>query len=94
MRTQTRAKVSQRRNDNHKRYSQICHGKAKEGAIIAMKSLGGFHLVVDANNENAVSQLRTRKRRDAKAFAIMVRDANHAARIACVSSQEKTSGKQ
>jgi len=63
--------------------------RLQEGAIIAMKSLGGFHLVVDANNENAVSQLRKRKHRDAKAFAIMVRDSNQAARIARVSAHEK-----
>lgn len=60
-----------------------------EGAIIAIKSLGGFHLVVDASNEDAVSQLRQRKRRDAKPFAIMVRDADNAAQIVHVNAQER-----
>jgi len=52
--------------------------KLRQGSIIAMKSLGGFHLVVDACNVEAVQKLRQRKRRDAKPFAIMVVDSESA----------------
>ncbi|WP_312178421.1 carbamoyltransferase HypF [Pseudescherichia sp.] len=63
--------------------------KLREGAILAIKSLGGFHLVVDGNNENAVKMLRIRKRRDAKPFAVMVADIEQALRIADISLHEK-----
>jgi hydrogenase maturation protein HypF len=55
----------------------------REGRILAIKGLGGFHLVCDATNERAVSLLRERKRRSGKAFAIMVRTPEIAERI-CV----------
>jgi hydrogenase maturation protein HypF len=42
------------------------------GAIVAVKGLGGFHLMVDATDESAVVRLRQRKQREDKPFAVMV----------------------
>jgi len=53
----------------------------EDGIIVAIKGLGGFHLVVDARNSEAVTRLRNRKHREEKPFAVMVPDLRSAEQI-------------
>lgn len=60
----------------------------REGRLVAVKGLGGFHLVCDAANAEAVALLRERKRRPHKALAVMVPDVEAARCVAHVSERE------
>ena len=59
-----------------------------EGKILAIKGLGGFHLVCDATNEAAVCELRARKHRPSKPFALMSKNLQNARKIAQISEAE------
>lgn len=61
----------------------------RNGHILAVKGLGGYHLVCDAENEAAVALLRTRKRREGKAFAVMMADCAAVRGVCTVSKPEE-----
>jgi hydrogenase maturation protein HypF len=56
----------------------------RDGGILAVKGIGGYHLACDAGDEQAVAELRGRKRRGDKPFAVMVPDLPTARAIADV----------
>lgn len=59
------------------------------GGIVAIKGLGGFHLSCDAANEQAVCELRRRKRRSNKPLAVMVRGLADAERLCHIDGIER-----
>jgi hydrogenase maturation protein HypF len=65
------------------------HGLLVDGAILAVKGLGGFHLVCDAGDQAVVSTLRKRKDRGDKPFAVMAADLDAARRIAWINADEE-----
>jgi hydrogenase maturation protein HypF len=60
------------------------------GGIIAVKGIGGCHLVCDAGSEAAVRRLRSRKQRNAKPFAIMAPTLAAAAQVAAIEPAART----
>ncbi|RPH94636.1 carbamoyltransferase HypF [candidate division KSB1 bacterium] len=56
--------------------------------ILLLKGIGGFHLACDACDDNAVNELRTRKRRDEKPFAVMFPDVESLKQACAVSDVE------
>lgn len=60
----------------------------KNGAIIAVKGIGGFHLMCNASNEPAVATLRIRKKRPNKPLAVMFSDMNQLSQYLCADEQE------
>ena len=61
----------------------------RQGRILAVKGLGGYHLVADAANDEAVAELRRRKARDEKPFALMSRDLDQVGLYARVNEAEQ-----
>jgi len=60
-----------------------------EGKILAVKGLGGFHIICDATNDEAVRELRRRKHREEKPFAVMFKDLEQLKSYAKVSKLEE-----
>jgi hydrogenase maturation protein HypF len=53
----------------------------RSGSVLAIKGVGGYHLAVDATSPRAVTELRRRKSRDDKPFAVMVPDGDSARQL-------------
>lgn len=61
----------------------------KQGKIVAMRGLGGFHLVVDARSDTAIKRLRIRKGRKAKPLAVMSADLEEADSFCHISDEDR-----
>jgi len=59
------------------------------GKTVAIKGLGGYHLMCDALNNNAVTELRSKKQRDSKPFAVMFRDISEVKKYCFVDKEEE-----
>lgn len=68
-------------------YKEIAH-LIKDGHILAIKGVGGFHIVCDATNNQAIQQLRTYKNRPAKPFALMCKDIEQIESFATINTIE------
>jgi hydrogenase maturation protein HypF len=64
-------------------------GALRDGRIVAVKGIGGFHLACRADDEAAVTALRRRKHREDKPFALMVRSLEAAERLVVLSPTER-----
>jgi len=60
----------------------------RRGEILALKSLGGFHLLADARNEAAIRRLRARKHRPAKPLAVMFPSLEGLAEVCVINAEE------
>ena len=60
-----------------------------DGKIVAVKGMGGFTLICDARNEQAVSRLRDRKRRPGKPLAVLTGDTASVRQFASVSDEQE-----
>ena len=60
-----------------------------DGAILAVKGIGGYHLACDATDPEAVARLRLRKARGRKPFALMARDLADIERLAHLGPEER-----
>jgi hydrogenase maturation protein HypF len=63
--------------------------RLRDGAIAAIKGLGGFHLACDATRADVIAELRRRKHREQKPFAVMVASLAEAESLAVLSPAER-----
>jgi hydrogenase maturation protein HypF len=77
-----------RREENFDTLLAVVASFIGEGKIIAVKGLGGFHLMCDAHNAGAVTRLRAAKKREGKPFAVMFRNLSSLKEYALVSEEE------
>lgn len=68
---------------------ELCATLLEQGEIVCIKGLGGFALICDSGNEQAIAQLRERKNRPHKPFAIMCKDLEQARSIAHLCKEEE-----
>ncbi|EAI3870717.1 carbamoyltransferase HypF [Campylobacter coli] len=68
---------------------KTCAKLLKQGKILAIKGMGGFHLMCDAFNLEAIKELRLRKNRPKKPFALMCRDMSDAKELCFVDEEEE-----
>ena len=68
---------------------ELARETLKEGGIVAVKGLGGIHLACRCDEPEIARELRRRKRRDEKPFAVMCRDADCAAKICELGETER-----
>jgi hydrogenase maturation protein HypF len=63
-------------------------GLLRGGAVLAIKGLGGYHLACRADDGDAVDRLRSRKHREDKPFALMVKDLDAARALVTLDAEE------
>ncbi|EJA9823027.1 carbamoyltransferase HypF [Campylobacter coli] len=68
---------------------KACAKLLKQGKILAIKGIGGFHLMCDAFNLESIKELRLRKNRPKKPFALMCRDISDTKELCFVDKEEE-----
>ncbi len=72
-----------------KNWETVWQESMEQGKIVAVKGVGGFHLACDALNPEAVAELRKRKQRENKPFALMVPDLEWVRTVCRLSEEEE-----
>ena len=73
----------------HKEANSLFAKLIKDGHIVAMKGMGGFHLMCDATNNNTLATLRIKKNRPDKPFAVMFKNLEAVSKECELSASEK-----
>jgi hydrogenase maturation protein HypF len=83
------ATPSERKNVQTEEALALCSASLSAGQSIVIKGIGGFHIVCDATNEEAVATLRANKRRPTKPLAVMFKDIQAIKEVCFVSEDEE-----
>ena len=75
---------------SHTKALEMVAQKIKQGEIVAIKSLGGFHLVCDATSNYAVNKLRQRKNRPTKPLAVLCKNLEQIKNMATLLKSEES----